>query len=83
MSAAPRILNSALRLSARSTKPVSGYVARRGNATAVTPPPSADASETINAVGKPSWTREEVQKVYDTPLMELIFRAVSAAPWMG
>jgi hypothetical protein len=29
------------------------------------------------APGK-GWTREEVQQVYDSPLMELIFRAVSS-----
>lgn len=38
---------------------------RRGNATAVDP------------LNKPKpWSRQEVQEVYDTPLFELIFRAV-------
>ncbi|SCV67765.1 BQ2448_5376 [Microbotryum intermedium] len=40
-------------------------IARRGNATAVEAP------------GTKQWSREDVQKVYDTPLMDLIFRAVS------
>ncbi|KAI5477900.1 biotin synthase [Pseudohyphozyma bogoriensis] len=37
----------------------------RTNATAVTPPPNNQ------------WTRAEIQKIYDSPLMDLVFRAAS------
>ncbi|SGY16748.1 BQ5605_C012g06974 [Microbotryum silenes-dioicae] len=40
-------------------------ITRRGNATAVEAP------------GTKQWSREDVQQVYDTPLMDLIFRAAS------
>jgi len=80
MSSAPRVLNSALRLSSQRTASplVSFAVQRRGHATAVTPPsPSTSSSGGSNSAAKPAWTREQVQEVYDTPLMELIFRSVS------
>jgi hypothetical protein len=60
-----------------SQEPARSVILRRGNATAV------DASTYANTPAgldkSPSrriWKREEVQEVYDSPLMELIFRAV-------
>jgi biotin synthase len=68
MSSVPRFLATA----ARQARPAARYTAptaslqrqRRGNATAVDPP------------RQKAWTREEIQEIYDTPLMDLIFQAV-------
>ncbi|GAA5892579.1 hypothetical protein JCM5296_006167 [Sporobolomyces johnsonii] len=70
MASAPRFLLASARHAAAQTPSKralvpSTFTTRRGNATAVDP---------LRA--KP-WTRQEVQEVYDTPLMELIFRAAS------
>ncbi|KAL8293640.1 hypothetical protein RQP46_000341 [Phenoliferia psychrophenolica] len=55
----------------RSSTPASRYLTpthpalSRGNATAVDPPKAKE------------WTREEIQTIYDGPLMDLVFRAAS------
>lgn len=53
----------------------------RNHATAVpedlppnTPVPKLD---TLGPAPSRKWSREEIQEVYDTPLMELVFRSVS------
>ncbi|ORY72438.1 biotin synthase [Leucosporidium creatinivorum] len=69
MSSVPRFLATA----ARQARPAARYTAptaslqqqRRGNATAVDPP------------RQKAWTREEIQEIYDAPLMDLIFQAAS------
>jgi hypothetical protein len=49
-------------------------VIRRGNATAVDGSTYSDNSASL---AQPSrWKREEIQKIYDGPLMDLVFRAV-------
>ncbi|GAA5821252.1 hypothetical protein JCM11251_004536 [Rhodosporidiobolus azoricus] len=69
MSAAPRTFLNALRAvrpsAAPSTRISPNLLFRRGQATAVEAGPNQ------------KWTKEEVQEVYDTPLMELIFRAAN------
>ena len=65
MPSVPRLFAQA----ARQARPAARFTApalqqRRGNATAVDPP------------RQKQWTREEIQEIYDTPLMDLIFQAV-------
>lgn len=43
-------------------------ISRRGNATAV------------DRIAPKVWKREEIQAIYDSPLMELIFRSVRSSP---
>lgn len=55
----------------RSAAPASRFVTptlSMGNATAVDPPKAKE------------WTRDEIQKIYDGPLMDLVFRAVRPSP---
>lgn len=76
MSAAPRTLLTTLRGAVRSRgAPAHSPRPRTAPANALQIRSLASAVEAA-APGK-GWTREEVQQVYDSPLMELIFRAVS------
>ena len=76
MSAAPRTLLTTLRGAVRSRGgPAHSPRPRTAPANALQIRSLASAVEAA-APGK-GWTREEVQQVYDSPLMELIFRAVS------
>lgn len=68
---ATRFLLAGARRSATTSRfvapaPTTSLVPRRHNATAVEPPRRKD------------WSREEIQTIYDAPLMDLIFRAVSS-----
>ncbi|GAA5967251.1 hypothetical protein JCM11641_000489 [Rhodosporidiobolus odoratus] len=75
MAAAPRSIIASFR-AARPTLYSSTRIApnyfKRGQATAVSPNPADPQS-----VQPKGWSRAEVQEVYDTPLMELIYRAAS------
>lgn len=76
MSAAPRTLLTTLRGAVRSRGgPANSPRPRTAPANALQIRSLASAVEAA-APGK-GWTREQVQQVYDSPLMELIFRAVS------
>ncbi|TXT13580.1 hypothetical protein VHUM_00947 [Vanrija humicola] len=49
----------------------------RGHAVAVDPHPVAPARAANEGAVRNDWTRDEVQKIFDAPLMETIYRAAS------
>lgn len=80
----PKSLPCGLRLSALGPRGASsiGFQSTRNHATAIpeeitSQRTSLDKLDTLGSAPSRKWSREEIQEVYDTPLMELVFRAAT------
>jgi len=65
--------------SSSSSSSTTFYLAKRFQATAVdaTPSPAFSATSSTSPSGLRRYSREEIQRIYDSPLMELVFQAAS------